>query len=132
MTNLGTESISYSQRPGFTRVGGVPTSLGPVVVHVDGSPESLFALRAAAAQAMTRGTDVVVVDATGLVDSDPEAAFDEMDDRERAVAAGIIRNHHVVVLDAPSSDPTVEFYLDLSTSLLVLDVDEVAALADQP
>ncbi len=127
-----TESISYSPRPGFTRVGGVPTGIGPVVVHVDGTAESLFALRAAAAQAMTRGTDIVVVDGTGLVGSDPEAAFAEMDDRERAVAAGIIRNHHVMVLEAPSSDPTVEFYLELSTSLLVLAVDEVAALADQP
>jgi hypothetical protein len=131
-THGPTEGISYSPRPGFTRVGGVPTGLGPVVVHVDGSPESLFALRSAAGQAMTRGTDVVVIDATGIVASDPEAAFEGMDDRERAVAAGIIRNHHVEVLDAPDEDPTVDLYLDLGTSLLVLAVDEVAALADQP
>ena len=120
----------YSARPGFTAIGGMPSQVGPVVVHIDGSDESLDALRSAADQAMTRSSGIIVLDGTGVAAESPAEAFSEVEPRRQELAAAILRNDHVEVRgDAP--DPSVELYLGLGASLVIFGAGEVAALAER-
>jgi hypothetical protein len=121
----------YSERPGFTLIGGLPSLSGPVAVRHDGTRASFTALRTAVDQAMTRTCGLVVFDETGLLESaDPEG----LDDRERSVAKGILANSHVsqMPLDPPGLPAAIEACTALRASLLVLNEEETARVFSSP
>ncbi|HEX6221995.1 MAG TPA: hypothetical protein VF115_12955 [Acidimicrobiia bacterium] len=127
-----TAPMIFSERPGFTHVGGLPTDIGPVVARLDGSRNSFMALRAAVGHAMTRTCEMVVLDETG----EPGFPFsaDVIDERERSVAAGILGNNHVSRLrvESPGLGEAIRRSVDLNASLLVLNADDVARAMATP
>lgn len=131
----GTESRGreHSPRPGFTLVGGLPGA-GPVVVRVDGSRESFGAMRTAANHAMSRSCGLVIIGRVAGPVPSPDAVFDDLDERERAVAVGILRNSHVTLVPraSPVLDDVLEQCYVLGASLLVLNRREIEALGDNP
>lgn len=132
MMTTTSEGVEYSERPGFTVVGGHPSRIGPVAVRADGSRESFEAIRAAADHAMLRTCGMIVIGDTEPPGSTPE--FDDIDDRDLSVAQGIFQNDHVSVLPAasPSLADLARQVEELGASLLVLNVDEVDELAGSP
>jgi len=134
MNGVISEGVGYSERPGFTLVGGIPTRIGPVVVRMDGSRESFEAIKTAVAQAMTRTCGLVVLDASpeaGTSDGTPR--FDRIDGRERATAVGIFRNTNVSrVPTDPDLDALADQSEGLQASLLVLSSRDVEGLAETP
>lgn len=132
MMTTAVEGVEYSERPGFTVVGGHPSRIGPVAVRIDGSRESFEAVRAAAGHAMVRTCGMIVIDETDTSGSVP--SFDDIDEREQSVAQGIFQNDHVSMLPAasPSLADLAHQVEDLGASLLVLNVDEVDEVASSP
>jgi hypothetical protein len=132
MMTTAAEGIEYSERPGFTVVGGHASRVGPVAVRVDGSRESFEAIRAAADHAMVRTCGMIVIGDTDPPGSTPQ--FDDIDEREQSVAQGIFQNDHVSLLPAasPSLSDLAHQVEDLQASLLVLNVDEVDEVASSP
>ncbi|MFZ0014577.1 MAG: hypothetical protein WAL25_10740 [Acidimicrobiia bacterium] len=126
------EAREFSERPGFTLIGGRPTRNGPVLVRVDGSRASFEAIRIAVGQAMTRTCGMVVVDDAAPLSESPH--FEDVDERERSVARGIFRNTHVSRVANPSGGPAgvIGQGEQLKASLLVLNKDEVRTVAESP
>jgi hypothetical protein len=126
------EAREFSERPGFTFIGARATRMGPVLVRVDGSRASFEAIRIAVGQAMTRTCGMVVVDDGTPLDESPE--FEDVDERERSVARGIFSNTHVSRVSNPSGGlaGVVGQGEELHASLLVLNEDEVRAVAASP
>jgi len=125
------EARDFSERPGFTLIGGRPTRTGPVLVRVDGSRASFEAIRVAVGHAMTRTCGMVVVDDAA---NDEPPLFEDVDERERSVARGIFRNTQVsrVANTSGGLAGVVGQGEQLNASLLVLNQEEVRAVAGSP
>jgi hypothetical protein len=117
-----------SPRRGFTVVGDHITEIGPVVVRVDGSPESYRALRAAAEVAMARSCGVVVLDYEGAT------RFHGLEERDRSTAGAILRNSNVSVIATALEDIEVltRRCLELRASMLVLGQRDFGDLESNP
>lgn len=122
-------SPHFSPRRGFTVVGAVAGTDGPVVVHIHDSPAAYQALRCAADEAGTRGTHLVVVDGTGTARDDPGRSFSTIEDREREAVTTLLRNENVEIVDDDADFLDVcRFY---EASLLVMGAVEAEALTDR-
>lgn len=127
-----TEPSIFSERPGFTLIGGMPTTVGPVVTRLDGSRGSFCAMRAAVGHAMTRTCGMILFDETGTWDF--PFTPDVIDERERSVVQGILANHHVsrMPVDTPGLAEAIRRSLDLDASLLVLNAEDAAQMTATP
>lgn len=123
---------TFSERPGFTVVGGRPTTVGPVVARLDGSRGSFLAMRAAVGHAMTRICGLIILDETASADFPFEAGV--VDERERSVVEGILGNSHVsrVGVENPGLASAIQHGIDLDASLLVLSADDIGELMTTP
>lgn len=126
-----TRPSTFSERPGFTIVGGQPTTVGPVVTRLRASRDSFVAMRAAVGHAMTRICGMILLDETNQDDFPFEGLLDE---RERSAAEGILHNSHVSRLraDEPGVAEAIRRCIEVEASLLVLGSDDMAELADDP
>jgi hypothetical protein len=80
---------------------------------------------------MTRICGMIILDET----NPDEFPFEGLvDDRERSVAVGILRNSHVsrMPVDEPGLGETIRRGIEVQASLLVLGSDDMAELADDP
>ncbi len=119
----------FSPRRGFTVVGAVTGTEGPVVVHIHDSPAAYQALRCAADEAVTRGTGLVVVDDTGTARNDPSRSFSSIEEREREAVTTLLRNENVEIVDDDADFLDVcRFY---EASLLVMGTEEAETLSDR-
>ena len=120
----------YSPRPGFTYIGGTPTTVGPVVVPIDDSHDSYLALRAAADHAMSRSSGLVVLADT----STKPGVFTNLDTRETAASIGILNNTHVSTIPLDDLDTTavIEECLALDASLLVMSAAKFEDVVTEP
>lgn len=126
-----TRPSTFSERPGFTIIGGQPTTVGPVVTRLNRSRGSYVAMRAGAGHAMTRICGMIVLDETG----DPGFPFDDVvDERERSVAEGILGNNHVsrIPAEEPGLDGAIRHGIAAEASLFVIGPDDMEELADHP
>lgn len=120
-------ALEFSERRGFTLIGGHPASVGPVAVRADGSRESFEAILVAAGQAMNRNCGMVVLS----VFPDSMPAFDTIDDRSQAYLHRVLNDHHVALLSHCSADlaDLLDLTIEVEASLLVLNVNESAEMA---
>jgi len=127
-----TRPSTFSERPGFTIIGGQPTTVGPVVTRLNGSRGSFVAMRAAVGHAMTRICGMIILDETGGVGFPFEEGV--VDERERSVAEGILGNSHVsrLPVDEPGLDEAIRRGIEAEASLLVLGPDDMPSLAESP
>lgn len=132
MTTGAIEGLEYSERPGFTLIGGHPTKVGPVIVRIDGSRQSFAAVRTAVGHAMTRICGMIILDDTRQTGEAP--VFIDINEREQSVADGILQNNHVTVLPVsmPGLAGVVGVGEELEASLLVLSPDDVETAAASP
>lgn len=126
-----TRPSTFSERPGFTIIGGQPTTVGPVVTRLRESRDSFISIRAGVGHAMTRICGMILLDETGQDGFPFEGLVDE---RERSVAEGILGNNHVSRLPAvePGLAGAIRRGVEVGASLLVLGPDDITELADHP
>ncbi|HEU4318452.1 MAG TPA: hypothetical protein VFS66_00040 [Acidimicrobiia bacterium] len=120
-------ALEFSERRGFTLIGGHPASVGPVAVRADGSRESFEAVLAAAGQAMNRNCGMVVLS----VFPDSWPTFDSIDARSQSYLNRVLNDHHVALLSNCPGDlaDLVDLAMEVEASLLVLNVSESAQMA---
>ena len=122
----------FSERRGFTIIGGQPSTVGPIVTRLSGTRSSFVAMRAAAGHAMTRSCGMIILDETGAMGF----PFDEdaVDERERSVAEGILANHHVsrVPITGTGLTEAIRRGVEVEASLLVLGPDDLLELTESP
>lgn len=122
----------FSERRGFTIIGGQPSTVGPIVTRLSGSRSSFVAMRAAAGHAMTRSCEMIILDETG------ETGFpfddDAIDERERSVAEGILANDHVsrVPIAETGLRGAIHRGIEAEASLLVLGPEDILELTGTP
>jgi len=127
-----TQPSIFSERPGFTLIGGRPTTVGPVVVRLDGSRDCFIAMKAAVGHAMTRTCGMIILDETGTTGFPFESGV--VDERERSVVEGILGNSHVsrLPVEPPGLAEAIRRGLEAGASLLVLTLDDMADLLQKP
>ncbi|HEX6287025.1 MAG TPA: hypothetical protein VFZ80_06035 [Acidimicrobiia bacterium] len=127
-----TRPSMFSERRGFTIVGGQPSTVGPIVTRLSGSRSSFVAMRVAAGHAMTRSCGMIILDETG----DMGFPFDDdaVDERERSVAEGILANDHVsrVPIGETGLREAILRGIEAEASLLVLGPEDILELTDTP